>query len=60
MNTKQLEFNFDDKPEPNKIIDFYQAYYPTSTTDNTANNNYFRITSYAATVTFGSATVRYI
>ena len=60
MNAKQLEFDFDEKPEPTKIIEpIYQGYFPTGSTVNT---NYFRITSltYTFTATSGSYTIRYI
>ena len=63
MNAKQLEFNFDDKPEPNKIIEpIFQVYYPKGSTGGTVNTNSFYLTNitYTTTTNSGSSTFRYI
>lgn len=60
MNAKQLEFNFDDKPEPNKIIEpIFQVYYPKGSTVS-ANSFYLTNITYTTTTTSGSSTFRYI
>ena len=63
MNAKQLEFNFDDKPEPNKIIEpIFQVYYPNGSTGTVSTNSFYLTSNliYETTTTSGSSTFRYI